>query len=352
MQQAGTQQLLHHDRHAADRMQARHRIRAMRLQVGEQRYPLAHLLDAFDRDRHLGLPRDGEQVQVHVGRAAHRVDRRDRVLEGALGHDVARPDAGGDQPIQGVDRRVRLRSDVRVDIAPGIVIGGVRGAARQHHADRLGDRAHRVGREHRAASAAAGHHVALQFEQFPGRDPAGLLSGPALGVIHDRQVRAFARPGAEIHLPGRAGARIEHQAECIGPGKRHQGGSAGLVATGDHDHRIAVMRVVADLEAIRDDVTRHEAVACGGRSLRQRVGHRRRANDQALPAAFGKDFDQQIADAAYPIVATMRVGPGAGDGDHGIGLRGAVRLEPGCAKLHPRFLPEGAAVLCHEGRLR
>src|SRR4029077_18090995 len=53
-----------------------------------------------------------------------------------------------------------------------------------------------------------------------------------------------------------------------------------------------------------------------------------------------------------PIVATMGVGPGAGDGDHGIGLGGAVRLEPGRPKLDPRLLPEGAAVLCHEGRLR
>ena len=333
-------------------MQARHRIRAVRLQVGEQRYPLADLLDAFDRDRHLGLPRDGQQMQVHVGRAAHRVDRRDGVLEGALGHDVARSNAGGDQTIQGVDRRVRLRPDVGVDVAPGVVVGGVRGAARQHHADRLGDRAHRVGREHRAAGAAARHDVAFELEQFAGRDPAGLLGGPALGVVHDREVRAFARPGAEIHLAGRAGARIEHQAERIGPGQRHQGGGAGLVAARDHDHRIAVMGVVADLEAIRDDVARHQAVACGRSPLGQRVGHRRRADDQALPAAFGQEFDQQVADAAHPIVATMGVGPGAGDGDHGIGFRGAVRLEPGGPKLHPRLLPEGAAVLCHAGRLR
>ena len=174
----------------------------MRLQVGEQRYPLAHLLDAFDRDRHLGLPRDGQQVQVHVGRAAHCVNRRDRVLEGALSHDVARSNAGGDQPIQGVDRRARLGTDIRVDIAACIVVGGVRGAARQHHADRLGDRAHRVGREHGAAGAAAGHHVAFELEQFRGRDPAGFLGRPALGVVHDRQVRAFARPRTEVHPSG------------------------------------------------------------------------------------------------------------------------------------------------------
>jgi hypothetical protein len=74
MQQAGAQQFLHHNRHAADRMQAAHRERAMRLQVGEQRDALADRLDALDRDRHLRLARDREQMQIHVGRAAHRVD--------------------------------------------------------------------------------------------------------------------------------------------------------------------------------------------------------------------------------------------------------------------------------------
>ena len=126
-------------------------------------------LDALDRDRHLRLARDREQMQIHVGRTAHRVDGRDRVLEGALGHDVARPDAGLHQPVQGIDRGARLRADVGVDVAAGVVVGGMRGAARQHHADRFRDRAHGVGREHRAAGAAARHHVALDFQQAPRR---------------------------------------------------------------------------------------------------------------------------------------------------------------------------------------
>ena len=237
----------------------------------------------------------GQQMQVHVGRAAHGVDRRDGVLEGALGHDVARPDAGGDQAIQGVDRGARLRADIGVNVAACIVVGRMRGAARQHHADRLGDRAHRVGREHRAAGAAARHHVALELEQFIRRDPAGLLGCPAFGIVHDREIGAFACPDAEVHLPRRTGARIQHQSERIGPRQRHQGGGARLVTAGDHDHRIAVMRVMADLEAIRDDVTGHQAVACRRSPLGQRIGHRRRADDQPLAAAFGEDFDQQVS---------------------------------------------------------
>jgi hypothetical protein len=102
-----------------------------------------------------------------------------------------------------------------------------------------------------------------------------------------------------------------------------------------------------DLEAIGDDVAGDQAVTGRRRSLGQRVGHRRRADDQALAAAFGEHFDQQIADAAHPIVAAMGVGPGAGDRDHGAGPRGAIRIESSGAQLNAGFLPVVAAVLCH-----
>ena len=310
MQQAGSQQFLHHDRHAADRMQASHRERTVRLQIGKQRNPLADLLDAFDRDRHLRLARDREQMQVHVGRAAHRIDGGDRVLERPLGHDVARPDAGFHQPVQGIDRRARLSADVGMDIAAGVVVGGMRGAARQHHADRFRNRAHRVGREHRAAGAAAGHDVAFDFQQFVGRDAAGFVGRAGLGVIEDGQIVALARPGPERDPARRTGAGIKHQPKGVGPRQRHQRGGAGLVAAGDHDHRVAMVGVVTDLEAIGDDIAGRQAIARRRRSLGQRIRHRRCADDQALPATFGNDLDQQIADGAHAIVAAMRVGPG------------------------------------------
>ena len=352
MQQASAKQFLHHDRHAADRMQAAHRERAMRLQIGEQRDALADLLDALDRDRHLGLARDREQMQIHVGRTAHRVDGRDRVLERALGHDVARPDAGLHQPVQGVDRGARLRADVGMDIAAGVVVGGMRGAARQHHADRFRDRAHGVGREHRAAGAAAGHHVALDFQKLLAGEAAGLVGGARLGVIEDRDVVALAGPCPERDAARRAGAGIEHQPKSIGPRQRHQRGGAGLVAAGDHDHRIAMMGVVADLEAIGDDVAGGEAVARRRRSLRQRIRHRRRADDQPLPAALGQDLDQQVGDGAHAIVAAMGIGVGAGDRHHRAGLGRAVRIETGGAQFDPPSLPIGAAVLRRHGVLQ
>ena len=104
-------------------MQAAHRERTMRLQIGQQRNPLADRLHALDRDRHLCLARHREQMQVHVGRTAHRINRCDRILEGALGHDVARTDACFDQPVQRIDRGAGLGTHVGVDILAGAVIG-------------------------------------------------------------------------------------------------------------------------------------------------------------------------------------------------------------------------------------
>ena len=214
------------------------------------------------------------------------------------------------------------------------------------------DRAHGVGREHRAAGAAAGHHVALDFQQFLAGEAAGLVGGARLGVIEDRQIVALAGPCAERDAARRAGAGIEHEPEGIGARQRHQRGRAGLVAAGNHDHGVAVMRVVTDLEAVGDGVARREAVARRRRALRQRIRHRRRADDQPLPAALRQEFDQQIGDGAHAVVAAMGVGVGAGDRHHRAGLRGAVRIESGGAQFHPRSLPIGAAVLRRHGVLR
>ena len=76
----------------------------------------------------------------------------------------------------------------------GAVVGRMRGAVRQHHADRLGDGAHGVGGEHGAAGAAARQHVALERVALLGGDAAGLARGAALGPVHDGEVGALLGP--------------------------------------------------------------------------------------------------------------------------------------------------------------
>jgi hypothetical protein len=215
--------------------------------------------------------------------------------------------------------------------------------------DRFRNRAHGICREHRAAGAAARHHIAFDFLQLLNRKTAGLVGSARLGVIEDGQVVALGGPRPERDAARRAGAGIEHEPKRIGPRQRHQGRSTGFVAAGNHDHGVAMVGVVANLEAVGDDIAGHEAVARRRRALGQRVRHRRCAHDQALPAALGQNFDQEIADGADAVVAAMGVGPGTGDRHHGTGLRGAVRIEAGGTQFDPRFFPVKAAVLRHDG---
>ena len=82
--------------------------------------------------------------------------------------------------------------------------------------------------------------------------------------------------------------------------------AAAPVAAGDHDHGVAMVRVMTDLETI------------GGIAGNQAETRRRRSWVSAtntagapavgLAAAFGEDLNQQVADAAHPVVAAMGVG--------------------------------------------
>src|SRR5690606_13881682 len=168
------------------------------------------------------------------------------------------------------------------------------------------------------------------------------------GVVEDGQVVALRGPGLDRDPARRGRAGIEDEPEGIGARERHQRRGAGLVATGDDQHRVAVMGVVADLEAVGDGVARYQAVARRGRALRQRVGHRGGADDEALAAALLHERGEQVGQLADAIVAAVRIGPGGGDGDHRPRGGGAVRVEAGGAQLDPRALPEDAAVLRHD----
>ena len=101
----------------------------------------------------------------------------------------------------------RRRSTAGGDAVPG-----------RRHADRLGDRAHRVGREHAAAGALAGARVALDLAEFVLGDRAGRAGADRLehagdverlAVVvarHDRAVvdehAGRSRRAAAISIPG------------------------------------------------------------------------------------------------------------------------------------------------------
>ena len=95
----------------------------MRLEIRNERHPLAGLLDAIDGESHLCIASDRQQMQVHVGRASHRVGGGDGVLEALHVHDVPGPNVGFDQGVQSFGGRLHLSLHVVVNIARGVVVG-------------------------------------------------------------------------------------------------------------------------------------------------------------------------------------------------------------------------------------
>ena len=148
VQQAGVEQCPHDDRHAADLVDVGHHVAAERLEVAQVRDPVADAVEVVERQLHLGLAGDGEQVQHGVGGAAEGHGHGDGVLERLLGHDVA----GGDAQAQQVDHGL---AGLAGEVVAAAVGRGRRGRAGQGHAEGLADAGHGVGGVHAAAGAFA-----------------------------------------------------------------------------------------------------------------------------------------------------------------------------------------------------
>ena len=90
VQQAGLEQPLGDERHAAGRVEVVGDVAAAGLEVAQQRRLLGDAVEVVDVELDAGFTCDGQQVQDAVRRAATRGDRGDRVLQRLLRDDVAR----------------------------------------------------------------------------------------------------------------------------------------------------------------------------------------------------------------------------------------------------------------------
>ena len=153
----------------------------------------------------LGLVGDGQQVQHGVGRTAERHEHGDRVLEGLLGEDRARGDALPQHLDDGLAGATREPVATAVD-------GRRRRAAGQRHAERLGDRGHRVGGVHAAAGALARADGALDLVDLgAGDEPAG-AGADGLERVDDRDVLV-----ADATGHGRSGVEEDARTRRAGP---------------------------------------------------------------------------------------------------------------------------------------
>ncbi len=153
------EQHLHYLRNAARLMQIGGNIPSRGLKVTQDRHAAAYAFKIIDRPWHFGRMGDGQKMQYRIGRATHRHDYGNSVLNGFAGDNVARPQLLPDGFNQHFRRTGRT-------LALLIVLRRHGGRVRQAHAHRLESGRHAIRCEHAPAGTCARTCMALDFEQF------------------------------------------------------------------------------------------------------------------------------------------------------------------------------------------
>ena len=153
------EQHLHYLWNAARLMQIGGNIPSRGLKVTQDRHAAAYAFEIVDRPWHFGRMGDGKKMQYRIGRATHRHDYGNSVLNGLAGDNVARsqllPD-GFNQHFRGTGRALALL----------IVLRRHGRRVRQTHAHRLESGRHAIRCEHAPAGTCTRTRMALDFEQF------------------------------------------------------------------------------------------------------------------------------------------------------------------------------------------
>ena len=89
VQETSVQQMLQHDRHAADAINVGHVILPARLGVGDVRHLRSDAIEVVEVECDTCLVGDSQEVQHCVRTSTKGIEHGDRVLERLLGHDVA-----------------------------------------------------------------------------------------------------------------------------------------------------------------------------------------------------------------------------------------------------------------------
>ena len=240
---------------------------AARLHVGDVRDAVGDAVEVVEVEFHMRLVGQRQEVQHRVRRPAERRRDGDRVLEGLLRHDLTRRDPEAQQ----VDDR---RAGSLGIALTATVDRRRRRGARQAHPDRLGDRTHRVGREHAATRALAGTRGRLDLVEF-------LLGHRARGARPHRLEHARDVGRHPVVLARHGRTVVDEHAREVEAGGSHQHRRDRLVAAREPDEAVEALGVHHGLDRVGDHLARHErgahplvahrdAVADGDRSELER----------------------------------------------------------------------------------
>ena len=290
--------LAHQRRQAAGGVEIVHQPRAGRQQVQQHRRRTRNLVEVIQRQRHAQPPGDRQQVDHRVGRSADGHEHAQRILERRAGHDLRRPQVLAHQ----LDRAPPAGLGAG---QPARVVGGNSCAARQHHAQRLGEHGHGRGGAHGVAGADAARVGRLE------RLPFGLVDLPGAVLI---PVAPQVGARSDLHAPPAPGglwAGADLNGRQVGAGRAHQLRRRGLIAAAQQHHAIDRVGAQRLLDLHRQQVAvQHRA------GLHQLLAERERVELQRHAAGRDHAALDRLGDGAQAQVAVVQLAPGIGDADH------------------------------------
>ena len=303
MQRAALEQLLQHRVDAADLVQVLGEVFSARLHVGERGRALGDAREIVQREFDAGLVRDRGDVQPGIGRAAGRRDRGAGVLQALPRHQLARQRAAF---LQDVHRRV-LPAPLRKGLSFRSN-GRHRGRSRQREAERFRDHRHGVGAELARAGAQARQADVLEHIQFLARHRAGIDAADRLVGVEHGHIPA-------VQAPGQRGAAVHEDGRNVEPHHRHHHAGQRLVAAGEGHQRVVGVAAHHRLDAVGDDLARHQRIAHAGVVHRHRIGDRDGGEVERHPARVAHARAGVLRQRAEQRVAGRDAPVGGGDAD-------------------------------------
>ena len=315
----------------------------------DARHRARQAVDVGHGEVHAGLLRRGQQVQHRVGRAAHRDVQRDRVLERLERGDAARQHGlvafhvvGVGHGDDALGRALEQFPAQRVRRQDGAV-------ARQGEADRLVQAVHAVGGEHARARPASRAGGLFHFLHVLVADRVVACADHRMDEVELGEAGGqFGLAG--LHRP--AGHEDGRDVQSHG-GEQHAGRD--LVAVGDADHGVGLVRLNHVLHAVGDQLAagqrvQHAVVAHG-----DTVVHGDRIELHAVAAVRVHDPFDALAHVVQVYVAGHELGERIGNGNDRfleIFLLHAGRAPQRTGPGHPASLGGDAApksAMLHDG---
>ena len=273
------------------------KIFASGLHVDEEGHLVPDRLPILNRKRHADVAGDGVDVDRRIGRAANGAVDDDRVLERLARQDVRR--------LQVLPHHFDDPLASSIGDLTALTMGGRDcGAARQAHAERLGERVHGRGRAHRVAMADRWRGRGDDLHEL-------LVVDLAFGKVGARLPDDGARAAALAVMPA-----VEHRSAGEDDGgnvdrrRRHDAGRRRLVAAGrQHDAVDEIAHQDFD-EAKIGEI----AVERRGRPLSRLLNRVDRKFERQSPGR-GDAVAHTLGEFEVMAVAGRKIGAGLGDAD-------------------------------------